>query len=455
MRARPRILFVDDDADLRRLLALRLGAAGYEVESASSGTEALARLGDFEPDLVITDLRMDGMDGVTLFDALRRRSATLPVIFLTAHGTIPDAVDATRKGVFGYLTKPFDSQALLECVRDALRVTGGQGAAEGDTVVRRDATEWRDEILTRSPVMEDVLRRARLVADSDASVLILGESGTGKELLAKALHRASRRRDHAFAPVNCAAIPETLLESELFGHRRGAFSGAVAEHPGLVVAANGGTLFFDEIGDMPLALQAKLLRVLQEREVRPVGATRSVPIDVRVVSATHTDLEQAVQEGRFRGDLLYRLNVVSLELPPLYDRREDVPLLAQSFLDDLAARDLRPARTFAPSAMDLLVAARWPGNVRQLRNVVEQCVALATSAVIPADLVREALRDRHAALPTLDAARSDAEREYLVQLLRVTRGNVTQAARVAGRNRTEFYKLLGRHALEPERFREG
>src|SRR5262245_14067072 len=228
MRARPRILFVDDDADLRRLLGLRLGAAGYEVETAASGTEALARLGDFEPDLVITDLRMDGMDGMTLFDALRRRSPTLPVVFLTAHGTIPDAVDATRKGVFGYLTKPFDSQALLECVSDALRLTGGQSAAPAAA----DATDWRDEIQTRSPMMEDVLRRARLVADSDASVLVRGESGTGKELLAKAVHRASRRRDKAFVPVNCAAIPDTLLESELFGHRRGAFSGAVEEHPG-------------------------------------------------------------------------------------------------------------------------------------------------------------------------------------------------------------------------------
>jgi two-component system response regulator GlrR len=454
MPVRPKILFVDDDADLRRLLALRLGAAGYEIETAESGTTALARLGNFEPDLVITDLRMEGMDGVALFEALRRRSPTLPIVFLTAHGTIPDAVEATKKGVFGYLTKPFDSQALLACAADALRLSGAHMPGI-DVDNHAEPAAWRADIHTRSPVMEDVLRRARLVADSDASVLVRGESGTGKELLAKAVHHASRRRGKAFVAVNCAAIPETLLESELFGHRRGAFSGATEEHTGLVLAADGGTLFFDEIGDMPLALQAKLLRVLQEREVRPVGNTRSLPVDLRIVSATHADLEQAVEEGRFRGDLLYRLNVVTLELPPLYERREDVPLLAQRFLDNLSGRDQRVARTFAPSAMDLLVAARWPGNVRQLHNVVEQCVALATSPVIPADLVRDALRDRQAALPTLDAARGDAEREYLVQLLRVTRGNVTQASRLAGRNRTEFYKLLGRHALEPERFREG
>jgi two-component system response regulator GlrR len=446
--ARPRILFVDDDPDLRRLLALRLGSAGYEVETAGSGVEALGRADDFRPDLVVTDVRMDGMDGLQLFEALRRRMPTLPVVILTAHGTIPDALESTRKGVFGYLTKPFDSQALLDCVRDALRVSGAIGGAAGD------ADAWRAEILTQSSRMEEVLRRARLVADSDASVLILGESGTGKELLAKGIHRASRRRDRAFVAVNCAAIPESLLESELFGHRRGSFSGATEDHVGLIESADGGTLFLDEIGDMPLPLQAKLLRSLQEREVRPVGATRTVPVDVRVVSATHADLERDVEAGRFRGDLLYRLNVVTLRVPPLVERVEDIPMLANRFLATLAARDGKAASGFAPEAMDLLIGARWPGNVRQLRNVVEQCVALATGPVIPADLVVEALRDRRATLPTLDEARTDAERDYLVRLLRITHGNVTHAARLAGRNRTEFYKLLSRHALEPERYRE-
>jgi two-component system response regulator GlrR len=444
---RPRILFVDDDAGLRHLLALRLTSAGYAVETASSGVEALGRAADFQPDLVITDIQMEGMDGMQLFDALRRNAPTLPVVVLTAHGTIPDAVDATHRGVFGYLTKPFDSQSLLDCVADALRVSGvpPTGASE----------DWRAEILTRSPLMEDVLRRARLVAESDASVLILGESGTGKELLAKAIHRASRRSHKAFVAVNCAAIPDTLLESELFGHRRGAFTGATTDHAGLVAEADGGTLFLDEIGDMPLPLQAKLLRVLQEREVRPVGATRSVSVDVRIVSATHADLERDVEAGRFRGDLLYRLNVVTLPLPPLAERPEDIPLLATRFLQDLAARDNRGPLAFSPEAMELLIGARWPGNVRQLHNVVEQCVALCTGKIIPAQLVTEALRERRATLPTLDEARTEAERDYLVRLLRITHGNVTHAARLAGRNRTEFYKLLSRHALEPERYREG
>ena len=441
---KPRILFVDDDADLRTLLGLRLSSAGYQVETAGNGIEALGRVSDFQPDLVVTDIQMDGMDGMALFEALRRRSPTLPVIILTAHGTIPDALDATRKGVFGYLTKPFDSQALLGCVRDALRLTRSAG---------EEPELWRSELLSCSPLMEDVVRKAKLIADSDASVMILGESGTGKELMAKAIHRASRRRDKPFVAVNCAAIPENLLESELFGHRRGSFSGATEDHPGLVLTADKGTLFLDEIGDMPLPLQAKMLRVLEEREVRPVGSTRSVAVDVRVLSATHADIDLERSEGRFRDDLLYRLNVVTLNLPPLVDRREDVPLLATKFLDGFSARDGRPARSFAPDAMDLMVAARWPGNVRQLRNVVEQCVALASGPVIPASLVQDALRDRQATLPTLDEARGEAEREYLVQILRVTNGNVTQAARLAGRNRTEFYKLLGRHALDPVRYR--
>lgn len=401
-------------------------------------------MSDFQPDLVVTDIQMDGMDGMALFEALRRRSPTLPVVILTAHGTIPDALDATRKGVFGYLTKPFDSQALLGCVRDALRLTRSAGEAP---------EEWRSDLLSCSPLMDDVIRRARLIADSDASVMILGESGTGKEVMAKAIHRASRRKDRPFVAVNCAAIPENLLESELFGHRRGSFSGATEDHPGLVLAADKGTLFLDEIGDMPLPLQAKMLRVLEEREVRPVGATKSIAVDVRVLSATHADIELERTEGRFRDDLFFRLNVVTLNLPALVERREDVPLLATKFLEGFSTRDGRPAKSFAPDAMDLMVAARWPGNVRQLRNVVEQCVALASGPLIPASLVQDALRDRQATLPTLDDARSEAEREYLVQILRVTSGNVTQAARLAGRNRTEFYKLLGRHALDPVRYR--
>jgi two-component system response regulator GlrR len=393
---------------------------------------------------------MPGIDGLQLFDAIHREHPSLPVIILTAHGTIPDAVSATMRGVFGFLTKPFDSQDLLQKVAAAIRLSGDEPGTGTEAT-----GEWRAGIITRSPRMEDLLRQAKLVADSDASVLIYGESGTGKELLARAIHKASPRGEAPFVGVNCGAIPEPLLESELFGHARGAFSGAVQAHKGLFQAADGGTIFLDEIGDMPLSLQVKLLRVLQEGEVRPVGATQSVAIDVRVISATHRDLEAQRATGQFREDLYYRLNVVSLKLPSLADRREDIPLLATHFLRKLAERYKRPVSSLAPDAMALLIAAPWPGNVRQLLNLLEQSVALATTAVIPATLVQNALQEDASALVPFEEARKHFERDYLVRLLKITGGNVTQAAALAKRNRTEFYKLLQRHRLEPAMFKEG
>jgi len=442
------ILLVDDDPDLLQLISLRLTSAGYRVRTADSGETALAALAVARPAAVITDLKMPGIDGMQLFQAIHRQHPALPVIILTAHGTIPDAVTATQRGVFGFLTKPFDSQELLQKVAAAIKLSGDDGAALSPSA------EWRAGIVTRSAKMEDLLRQARLVAESDASVLIFGESGTGKELLARAIHRASRRAERPFVAVNCGAIPGELLESELFGHARGAFTGAVQAHKGLFQTADGGTLFLDEIGDMPLPLQVKLLRVLQEGEVRPVGSTQSIPVDVRVISATHRDLEAARAAGQFREDLYYRLNVVSMRLPPLAERREDIPVLATHFLRKLAERYRKPLPTLAPDAMALLIAAPWPGNVRQLLNLLEQAVALTTTAVIPASVVQNALREDAAALVPFEEARKSFERDYLVRLLKITGGNVTQAAQMAKRNRTEFYKLLQRHRLEPSMFKE-
>jgi len=439
------ILLVDDDPDILKLLSLRLVAAGYGVRAVDSGEKALAVLAASRPELVITDLKMGGMDGLALFDEIRKQAPMLPVIILTAHGTIPDAVAATRRGVFGFQTKPFDGKHLVEQVEQALRLSGnGPGAGDED---------WRSEFVTQSPKMENVLRQARLVAQSDASVFIQGASGTGKELLARAIHRASRRTQRPFVGVNCAAIPENLLESELFGHRKGSFTGATYDHKGLVPAADGGTLFLDEIGDMPLALQAKLLRVLQEREVRPVGTTQGISVDVRVISATNHDLDVQMKAGRFREDLYYRLNVVSLALPPLAERREDIILLATHYLKDTAARYAKGVLVLAPEALQLLVAAPWPGNVRQLVNVIEQVVALCASGVVPASLVQQALKEEPTPLASLEEARGAFEREYLVRILRMTEGNVTHAAKLAQRNRTEFYKLLERHRLESKMFK--
>jgi two-component system, NtrC family, response regulator GlrR len=438
------ILLVDDDPDILKLVSLRLGAAGHGVREAESGERALALLAASRPDLVITDLKMDGMDGMALFDEIRKQAPTLPVIILTAHGTIPDAVAATRRGVFAFQPKPFDGKHLLEQVEQALKFSG---------VAPGSDEEWRRDFVTQSPRMENVLHQARLVAQSEASVFLQGASGTGKELLARAIHRASRRSGGPFVAVNCAAIPENLLESELFGHRKGSFTGANYDHKGLIPTADQGTLFLDEIGDMPFALQAKLLRVLQDREVRAVGATQGTPVDVRIVSATHRDLGAQMKEGKFREDLYYRLNVVSLDLPPLSERREDIVPLATHYLKATAARYGKGVHAFAPEALQLLLAAPWPGNVRQLVNVIEQVVALCASGLVPASLVQQALKEEPGQLASLEQARGAFEREYLIRILRITGGSVTQAAKLARRNRTEFYKLLERHKLEPKMFK--
>jgi two-component system, NtrC family, response regulator GlrR len=441
----PRVLLVDDDKDLLQLIAMRLTAAGYAVTAVESGEAALAALAVSRPQVVVTDLRMQGMDGMALFDAIHRDSPSLPVLILTAHGTIPEAVTATRRGVFSFLTKPFEPKVLLDTVAEAMRLSSPpvSGAAEG----------WRAEIITRSSAMEDLLSQARRVASSDASVCIFGASGTGKELVARAIHRASPRAESPFVAVNCGAIPEGLLESELFGHKKGSFTGAIADRRGLFQAAQSGTLFLDEIGDMPLPLQVKLLRALEERKIRPVGSHESFDVDVRLIAATHRKLEERIASGEFREDLYYRLNVVKLYIPPLAERREDIPLLANAFLTRLGTRYRRGPLAYSPEAMQLLVSAPWPGNVRQLLNVVEQAVALAATEVIPESLVRQALDAGDTALTPLDEARRAFERDYLVRILKITGGNVTKAARLAGRNRTEFYRLLERHALEPSLFK--
>lgn len=442
------VLLVDDDPDLLRLLSIRLDAAGFKVKTASGGAEALALLGVSRPQAVITDLRMEGMDGMALFDRIRQEDPSLPVIVLTAHGTIPDAVEATQRGVFGYLTKPYEAKELIALVQRAIAL---QSAIANDSPEGEES--WRAGIITSSQRMESLLSEAQLVARSEASVLIQGESGTGKEILARAMHRASSRHSRPFVAINCGAIPEQLLESELFGHSKGAFTGAVGPSKGLFQSADGGTVFLDEIGDMPSQLQVKLLRVLQDGELRPVGATEVVAVDVRIISATHQDLETAVREGSFREDLYYRLNVVALLIPPLRERREDVPLLANHFLGVLASKHHRRINGFTPEAMEMLVGYEWPGNVRQLVNVVEHCCALTTTRLVPASLVSRALRDKPGEILSYAEAKGRFERDYLIQLLKVTNGQVAEAARIAGRNRTEFYRLLQRHHLSPALFK--
>lgn len=442
-----KILIVDDDPHLLRLLGIRLTAANYKVESAENAKVALGKLQSFLPHLVISDLRMEGMDGMALFEQIRQQHPSMPVIILTAHGTIPDAISATKQGVFSFLTKPFESKELLDTVSQAIRL-------QPIDIKNPEQEElWRKNIISRSTKMAALLNQTKQVAKSDFSILIHSQSGTGKELLANAIHKASHRHSKKFTAINCAAIPEQLLESELFGHTKGAFTGAERNHIGLFEATDGGTLFLDEIGDMPMNFQVKLLRALQEKEVRPVGSTQSVKVDVRIIAATHKNLQQAIIDKTFREDLYYRLNVVELELPPLSERREDIPLLIQHFLNNVLEKIDTDIKGFSQEAMELLISAPWPGNIRQLQNIVEQSVALSTEPLISETLVKNALRDKTTILPSFQQAKDKFERDYLAKLLQITAGNVSKAAKIAQRNRTEFYKLLNRHHLTAEAFR--
>ena len=438
-----KILLVDDDPGLLRLLSIRLRAEGYEVEAVESAHNALGVLNRFSPDLVVTDLRMDKMDGIGLLKELQTRSPGLRVIIITAHGTIPDAVTATQHGAFGFLTKPIDKEELMSLIERALKVSGTASVDE----------DWSAAIITRNRAMKEVLQQAKMVAATDARVLITGESGTGKELLAQAIHKASDRRKKPFVAINCSAMAENLLESELFGHEKGAFTGATRSHDGLFKAAEGGTLMLDEIGDMPMRLQVKLLRVLQESQVRPVGSTKARDIDVRVISATHRNLQDLMGQGGFREDLYYRLNVVNIRLPTLDGRREDIPLLVAHFLQQISKESDQERKVYAPEAVEMLVTAEWPGNVRQLYNVVRQNVALSRSPVISGELVQQSLGEHAGKLASFSDARDEFTRNYLSQILQITMGNVSQAARLAKRNRTDFYKLLARYDLNPDAFK--
>jgi two-component system response regulator GlrR len=437
-----RLLLIDDDDSLLRLLNIRLSSEGFAVTSASDGGQALLLMRQQSFDIVLSDLRMPGMDGIALFKQLCEMGKTTPLILMTAHGTIEDAVAATKEGVTGFLTKPIDHSELRKVLHDAIAASQPL-----------ENKSWASQIITHSDTMKTLLDQAYLVAQRDVSVLISGPSGAGKELLANAIHQASPRNNKPFVPINCGALPENLLESELFGHVKGAFTGAISEHKGLFREADGGTLFLDEIGDMPVPLQVKLLRALQEKTIRPVGSANQIPINVRVLSATHRNLSKEMERGTFREDLYYRLNVVNLVLPSLRERAEDVPLLARHLLQKIAQQHNIKITRFSAEAMQALSTAEWPGNVRQLVNVVEQCVALTQHKVINGHLVKQALSSTNQTWPTLNEAKTTFEQDYLKRLLKMTEGNVTRAAELAGRNRTDMHKLLKKFDLRAEYYR--
>jgi len=442
-----RVLIVDDDASLRESLELVLASEGYQVHTAAHAREALERVDEVPLDVVLCDLRMPGMDGMELLPQLARRLPGSTIVMMSAYGTDDLAVEALKRGAYDYLAKPFQPSEVLLTLRKAQE---RERLRRTNALLRRDVERTLGErpIVAASPGMIEVLEMVERTAEYKATVLLTGESGTGKEVLARAIHAQSDRRGHAFVAVNCGAIPDTLLESELFGHARGAFTGADRAQRGLFVEADGGTVFLDEIGEMPQPLQVKLLRVLQEEEVRALGEGKPRSVDVRVLAATARDLEADVAEGRFRDDLFYRLNVLRIHVPPLRDRRKDIPLLADHFLEHFSRTLAKPVQGFTDEALDRLVAFAWPGNVREFENVIERAVILARGdriglAELPEGVVSPAQAPGAGpASLALRPARKALESDLIRRALAATDGNRTHAARLLGiSHRSLLYKV--------------
>jgi two-component system response regulator HydG len=445
---------VDDDAALCETLALGLGKRGYRTTSCTSADDALVALSADDFDVVVTDLTMRGTGGIELCEKIVASRPGIPVLLLTAFGSLESAVAAIRAGAYDFISKPVQIDVLAFAIDRAAK---HRELGEEVRRLRHEAgrTAQPDEFIGQSNRMRPVYDMIERVADSETTVLVTGESGTGKELVAQALHRRSRRREHPFVAINCAAMPEGLLESELFGHTRGAFTDAKSDQVGLFLQANGGTLFLDEIGDMPLTLQPKLLRVLQERSVRPLGARAWTPIDVRLIAATNRDLESAIEEGRFREDLYYRVNVVHIALPPLRSRAGDVLPLAQHFLRLFASRTEKSVVGISAAAAEKLVAYSWPGNVRELQNCIERAVTLARYDQLAAEDLPEKVRkyrSAHVLVPGDDpselAPLEEVDRRYIVRVMEAVGGNKTAAARILGLDRKRLYRMLERLGIE-------
>ncbi len=425
-----KILVIDDDTSLRRVLEYNLQEYGYEVQTASSGEEGLYWFGQSQPDLVITDMNMPGMDGLMVLKSIKERSPETLVIIITAFGTVDVAVEAMKAGAYDYITKPFNRDELRLTVRKALEFCG---LAEENKRLKSELSDKADfrTIVGSSKEMEKVFEVIRKVADTEAAILITGESGTGKELVARSIHANSSRKDAPFVAINCAAIPRELLESELFGHVKGAFTGAIRDKTGKFQLADGGTLFLDEVGDLPVELQPKLLRALQEKEVEPVGGTRAQKLDVRVVSATNLDIDRAVAAGTFREDLYYRLSVIPIHLPPLRERRKDIPLLIRYFCNKHGSEKV----TFAKDTLETLVMYPWPGNVRELENTVERLLIMRSGDNITHDDLPDKLREGSAPgsavirLPDEGYSLEQLEREVVVAALERKAWNQAAAAR--------------------------
>ncbi|MFP4034077.1 MAG: sigma-54-dependent transcriptional regulator [Desulfovermiculus sp.] len=447
-----KILLVEDEEICRRNLKRILTKEGYDVEETASGVTALKILNKQEFDLVLTDLKMKTVDGMEVLKTVKELSPQTEVIMITGYATVDSAVGAMKEGAYHYLSKPFKLDEVRKIVREALlkRELTLENKALKDTLAQRDASV--PDIIGKSPALTETLDQMRKIAPTDANILIFGESGTGKELFARAIHALSNRADKRFVAFNCGSFAEDLMANELFGHEKGAFTGAHASKKGLLQVADKGTVFLDEIGDMPSSMQIKLLRVIQEKEVMKVGGTDSLPVDVRFVAATHRDLKHEVQAGRFRQDLYYRLNVISLNLPPLSERHGDIPLLTNHFLAKTMRRQNKEIREVDPEAMAMLEAYSWPGNVRELENVIERAVALSSRDVIKPDVLPEYIRSlsmetfrRHwSHIPTME----EQEMEYILWVLKKCQGNKTKAAQIMGIDRVSLWRKLKRYGVD-------
>jgi two-component system response regulator GlrR len=449
-----KILLVDDDRNFIDLVKMRLESKNYKVTTALKEEEAIEAVKEQMFDVSLVDLQLIHQDGISLMERLHSILPEMPVIIITAYGSIESVVDAMKRGAYSYITKPFNPHDLLLQIEKALenrKLTSEIKRLQG---LLEEKYEFAN-IVAKSERMRRVLEVVSRIAQTDSTVYIHGESGTGKELIAKAIHVASGRRARPFVAINCAALPENLLESELFGHEKGAFTGAIRSKKGLFTQGHEGTIFLDEIGDMPLSIQAKLLRVLQERQFYPVGSEKSVEVDIRVIVATQRDLEGHVKQGLFREDLFYRIHVVPIFLPSLRERKEDIPPLVEHFLKKFSQQMKKDVKRLDPKAMQKLMLHEWPGNVRELENTIEYAVAMTQQDVINEDLILQTkIPISQESIMPLREARDEFEKEYLIRLLEFCEGNVTKAAKLAGKHRVDFYDLLKRHGLKTEDFRE-
>ncbi|MCG6973748.1 MAG: sigma-54 dependent transcriptional regulator [Desulfobacterales bacterium] len=447
-----KILVVDDDPNILHVIKMRLVSGGYDVTTSDNAEEALSLAQKDAFDLMVLDLKLNEEDGISLMEDIHQINPNVPILILTAYGTIKSAVNAMKKGAYGYLTKPFEGHELLLQIDNCLE----KKRLSREVKSLRQLVKKKygfDNIIGKSEKMQKVFEQVTLAAETDSNVYIEGKSGTGKELIAKTLHVASNRKDGPFIAVNCAAIPDTLMESELFGYEKGAFTGANKDKKGLFAEASGGTFFLDEISEMSLSMQAKILRALEEKEFYPVGSRQTIKVDARIIAASNKNLEKEVEKGRFREDLFYRIHVIPIKLPPLQERKEDIPILSRHFLQKFSKEMGKDINGFSINAMQKLISYPWPGNIRELENTIECAVAMTKRNIITQDFILQSQESNPEGLISFKDAKENFEKNYLIQLFELTRGNVSKAAKLAGKYRADVYELVKKYNLKLTDFR--